>query len=151
MASAARAALLLLLLLETRTASAVSTLPTTNPYRVLGVSRMATADEVRTAFRRAAKRIHPDVSAAPDAELQFQRLAEAHEILSNPSARASWERSSRATASSTTRSPWQPRHHHQPSSSSKNRAGSLLLTLSFVGGQWLSWWLFLESMAGSHR
>ena len=43
-------------------------------YEVLGVSREATEDEIKKAFRRRARELHPDVNKAPDAEDQFKEL-----------------------------------------------------------------------------
>ncbi|MDF1587342.1 J domain-containing protein [Marinimicrococcus flavescens] len=60
-------------------------------YHSLGVSRTATADEIRTAFRDRAKRYHPDRGgSAADAE-RFQRLREAYEVLRNPERRREYD------------------------------------------------------------
>lgn len=52
-----------------------------DPCELLGISRAATEDEIRKAFRRKAKQVHPDVSGAPDAAEQFTRLKAAHDLL----------------------------------------------------------------------
>jgi len=56
-------------------------------YKTLGVNRDASADEIKKAYRRLARRYHPDVSEEPDAEAQFKRIAEAYEVLKDPEKR----------------------------------------------------------------
>lgn len=64
-----------------------------DPYEVLGVSRDAAEQEVKKAFRRMARELHPDVNAHdPDAEDKFKEAAEAYEILSDPERRATYDR-----------------------------------------------------------
>ncbi|MFO0828028.1 MAG: DnaJ C-terminal domain-containing protein [Phycisphaerales bacterium] len=50
-------------------------------YEVLGVSRTATADEIRKAHRRLARKYHPDVSKAPDSTKKFAEVQEAYDVL----------------------------------------------------------------------
>ena len=61
-------------------------------YEVLGVSREATEDEIKKAFRRRARELHPDVNKAPDAEEQFKELNEAYDVLSDATKRAQYDR-----------------------------------------------------------
>ena len=50
-------------------------------YAILGVTRDATADDIKTAYRRLARKYHPDVSKEKDAEEKFKEMAEAYETL----------------------------------------------------------------------
>ena len=64
-----------------------------DPYAVLGVGRDASEQEIKKAFRSLARELHPDVNAHdPDAEEKFKEAAEAHEILSDPQRRATYDR-----------------------------------------------------------
>jgi molecular chaperone DnaJ len=60
-------------------------------YEILGVSRDATEDEIRKAYRRLAREHHPDVNAAPDAEARFKEISGAYEILGDPAKRQQYD------------------------------------------------------------
>lgn len=61
-------------------------------YQTLGVARDAKADEIKKAFRKLARKYHPDVSKEPDAEARMQELNEANAVLSDPEKRAAYDR-----------------------------------------------------------
>jgi len=60
-------------------------------YEILGVERDATADDVKKAFRKAARRYHPDVSRERDAEARMKEINEAYAVLSDPEKRAAYD------------------------------------------------------------
>src|ERR1700750_359745 len=61
-------------------------------YEVLGVSRDADETEIKKSFRKLARELHPDVNAHdPDAEEKFKEAAEAHEVLSDPERRRTYD------------------------------------------------------------
>jgi curved DNA-binding protein len=59
-------------------------------YAVLGVGRDATQDEIKRAYRKLARKYHPDVSKEADAEQKFKELGEANEVLKDPEKRAAY-------------------------------------------------------------
>lgn len=61
-------------------------------YEALGVTRDATDDEIKKAFRRQARKLHPDVNKSPNAEEEFKELNEAYDVLSDPNKRAYYDR-----------------------------------------------------------
>lgn len=61
-------------------------------YQVLGIPRTATADDIRKAFRKLARKYHPDVNKDPSAETRFKEINEAYEVLSDPAKREKYDR-----------------------------------------------------------
>jgi len=60
-------------------------------YKTLGLERTASADEIRKAYRRLARKYHPDVSKEADALEQFKQVQEAYEVLKDPKKRAAYD------------------------------------------------------------
>jgi len=66
---------------------------TRDPYEVLGLSRDATPDEIKSAFRKLARQHHPDVNPNnPESEEKFKELGNAYGILSDPDRKAQFDR-----------------------------------------------------------
>ena len=60
-------------------------------YAIMGVDRNATQDEIKSAYRKLARKYHPDVSKEPDAEIRFKELGEAYEVLKDPQKRSAYD------------------------------------------------------------
>jgi curved DNA-binding protein len=60
-------------------------------YKILGVEREATAEQIKKAFRKLARKFHPDVSKEADAEARMKEINEANAVLSDPEKRAAYD------------------------------------------------------------
>jgi curved DNA-binding protein len=60
-------------------------------YKILGVPRTASADDIKKAFRQLARKYHPDISKEPGAEAKFKELNEANDVLSDPEKRKAYD------------------------------------------------------------
>ncbi|HXG29156.1 MAG TPA: DnaJ C-terminal domain-containing protein [Nevskiales bacterium] len=60
-------------------------------YATLGVARDATAEDIKKAFRKLARKYHPDISKEPDAEARMKEINEAYAVLSDPEKRAAYD------------------------------------------------------------
>lgn len=65
--------------------------PVDDLYKVLGVTRDASAPEIRRAYRRLARQHHPDRNPQPDGPERFRTLAEAYAVLNDPARRARYD------------------------------------------------------------
>ena len=60
-------------------------------YEVLGVSKGASKDDIKSAYRKLAKQYHPDINKAPDAEAKFKEVQEAYDVLYDDNKRATYD------------------------------------------------------------
>ena len=60
-------------------------------YKIMGVERDASQDEIKRAYRKLARKYHPDVSKETDAEARFKEVGEAYEVLKDPEKRAAYD------------------------------------------------------------
>ncbi|UCB55030.1 MAG: DnaJ domain-containing protein [Thiotrichales bacterium] len=60
-------------------------------YEIMGVDRNATQEEIKRAYRKLARKYHPDISKDPDAEARFKEMGEAYEVLKDPEKRAAYD------------------------------------------------------------
>jgi molecular chaperone DnaJ len=61
-------------------------------YKVLGVDRKASQDEIKKAYRKLARKYHPDTNSDPAAEARFKEISEAYDVLGDPEKRKTYDR-----------------------------------------------------------
>ncbi|MCI5207299.1 MAG: J domain-containing protein [Candidatus Electrothrix sp. ATG2] len=61
-------------------------------YKFMGLKRDASQDDIKRAYRKLARKFHPDISKEPDAEAKFKEAGEAYEVLKDPEKRAAYDR-----------------------------------------------------------
>ena len=68
------------------------TTPSRDYYEMLGLNRGASAEEIQRAYRKLARKYHPDVNKDPGAEDRFKEISEAYQVLSDPTSRQRYDR-----------------------------------------------------------
>jgi len=61
-------------------------------YKTLGVAKKASQDEIQKAYRKLARKFHPDINKDPDTEIRFKEINEAYEVLKDPAKREKYDR-----------------------------------------------------------
>jgi len=61
-------------------------------YAILGVAKHASQDDIQAAYRKLARKYHPDINQAPEAEDRFKEIGEAYEVLKDPEKRQLYDR-----------------------------------------------------------
>ncbi|MEK6623964.1 MAG: DnaJ domain-containing protein [Bdellovibrionota bacterium] len=63
-----------------------------DPYAVLGVSKDTSIDEIKRAYRKLAKKLHPDINPGKDAERRFKEVSHAYELIGTAEAKTMFDR-----------------------------------------------------------
>ncbi len=112
-------------------------------YEILGVERGASQDDIKRAYRRLARKYHPDVSKEADADAHFKEIGEAYEVLKDPEKRAAYDQlGSNWRAGQEFRPPpgWEGRFHFQNGLGDADRFSDFFQAMFGDGG------LFGEAM-----
>lgn len=109
-------------------------------YKVLGVARDASQADIKKAYRKLARKYHPDVSKERDAESRFKEVAEAYEALGDPEKRASYDRLG---------SGWRTGQDFQPPPGWQGRSAGQAHAREFTAGDAAQFSEFFESLFGT--
>jgi curved DNA-binding protein len=104
-------------------------------YATLGVAKTAKPDDIKKAYRKLARKFHPDVSKEPDAEEKFKAMAEAYETLKDPEKRAAYDQLGSHTQGQEFRPPPDWEQHFARGQSSFDDVDLADLFAGFNGGE----------------
>jgi len=110
-------------------------------YAILGVDRSASLDDIKKAYRKLARKYHPDVSKEPDAEERFKEVAEAYQTLSDPEKRAAYDQLGR----------FRPGEDFEPSQDWQTRFGAGLFEGLDLGDLFAQFGGFSRRAGGGRR
>ena len=109
-------------------------------YKVLGISNKASEKEIKSAYRKLARKYHPDLNPDnPEAERQFKQVNEAHEVLSDPEKRKKYDQYGKD---------WQHAEEFEKARKAQQRAGDYG-QYTYSSGPESDFSDFFESMFGS--
>jgi curved DNA-binding protein len=106
-------------------------------YKIMGVPRDASQDDIKRAYRKLARKYHPDVSKEPQAEVRFKELGEAYEVLKDPEKRVAYDRLG---------TEWKPNQEFRPPPDWN--AGFEFSERGFAGGDAAQFSDFFETLFG---
>jgi curved DNA-binding protein len=106
-------------------------------YASLGLERAASEEDIKKAYRRLARKYHPDVSKEPDAEEKFKEIAEAYQTLKDPEKRAAYDRLGSHAAGQDFQPPpdWRQQYSEAPFSAEDLDLSDLFAHLHAGGGR----------------
>ena len=106
-----------------------------DPYQLLGLSKQATQDDIKNAYRALAKKYHPDLNPGnKEAEKKFKDIASAYELLSTPETRAKFDRGE--TPEQMQEQQQQQYQQQQERAHSQGRAGPFYYNTQQEGGRY---------------
>lgn len=95
-----------------------------NPYEVLGVSTKATTEEIKLAYKKLAKKFHPDLNPGnKNAEAQFKEVTAANDLIGNPEARAKYDRGEVEGSEAHNRAQEEARRYYHQTQGGANQGG----------------------------
>ena len=104
-------------------------------YKILGVEKSASSEQIKKSFRRLARKYHPDVSKEPDAELRMKEINEAYTVLTDKEKRAAYDDLQRGYRPGDSFQPppdWSEHFHFSSNGFSHCKPGNLAKSPSFV-------------------
>lgn len=109
-------------------------------YKILGVARDATQEQIKQAYRKVARKFHPDISKEANAEAKFKDIGEAYEVLKDPEKRAAYDKFG---------ANWREGQHFEPPPNWD--AGFEFRGAGYTGGDASEFSDFFESLFGHGR
>jgi DnaJ-class molecular chaperone len=96
-----------------------------DPYEILGVPRAATDDQIRKAYLKLVKELHPDVNPSKTAEERFKKVTAAHDIVGDPERRRQYDMGEIDASGEPRRSSWRPQGAGAGAGGARGRSGPI--------------------------